>query len=317
MLSNVDKLKEIEKEKENIRQVKKNQQFKIIRQQVQVKKQKRVREKEDYIREGFEIKEQAQEELYKQMIREQEQIEKKKLLVKEIKIKNDENLEFKQRELEKEIEEQKKREKYFKQKEQKKREWSKQLEIKVQKLREIKQELIDKRSKELFELNIMQQELLDQNILKYKEKVDKDLRIREAKRNKLKEQIQLQRQYNIKHKNDVALEEKEYKDKFSKFWRERNKKIADREKGFEEKRAEMKKFYADENKKLSKEKLRKKEREILEEYLQAAQIQNKRTLDDRKFKSYAEQCLEEWKDNGKNVTPMLIELQKYKDSLMT
>jgi len=35
-------------------------------------------------------------------------------------------------------------------------------------------------------------------------------------------------------------------------------------------------------------------------------------VDEDVFKSYAEKCLKEWQDNGKNITPMLIELRNQK-----
>lgn len=31
---------------------------------------------------------------------------------------------------------------------------------------------------------------------------------------------------------------------------------------------------------------------------------------DKHFYSYAERCLKEWKDEGKNVTPLILELKK-------
>jgi len=34
--------------------------------------------------------------------------------------------------------------------------------------------------------------------------------------------------------------------------------------------------------------------------------------EEKTFQSYAQKCLVEWDDNGKNVKPLLLELQKYK-----
>ena len=37
---------------------------------------------------------------------------------------------------------------------------------------------------------------------------------------------------------------------------------------------------------------------------------------DKQFYSYAEQCIKEWKDQGKNVTPLIMELKSYKKRLV-
>ena len=33
---------------------------------------------------------------------------------------------------------------------------------------------------------------------------------------------------------------------------------------------------------------------------------------EKEFYSYAEKCIKEWQDSGKNVTPLILELKNYK-----
>lgn len=37
---------------------------------------------------------------------------------------------------------------------------------------------------------------------------------------------------------------------------------------------------------------------------------------EKEFYSYAEKCIREWQDSGKNVTPLILELKNYKKRIV-
>lgn len=57
-----------------------------------------------------------------------------------------------------------------------------------------------------------------------------------------------------------------------------------------------------------------KEREenLLREMEEAEQMKKALDRDEKMFNSYAERVLKEWGDAGKNVTPIILEISKYK-----
>jgi len=68
----------------------------------------------------------------------------------------------------------------------------------------------------------------------------------------------------------------------------------------------------------SRQHLKKKklEAEILKELEDAQKVRLALDDEEKVFNSYAEKCLSEWSDNGKNIKPMLLELQKYKKKIV-
>ncbi len=50
---------------------------------------------------------------------------------------------------------------------------------------------------------------------------------------------------------------------------------------------------------------------IYTDYVEAEQAKNKRHSDQMKFIKYAKECLAQWRKDGKDVKPILIELKKY------
>ena len=62
-----------------------------------------------------------------------------------------------------------------------------------------------------------------------------------------------------------------------------------------------------------KDKKTKAEEDFLEERRQAALAQALTDQEEKNYYSYAERCIKEWADAGKNVQPLLIELKTYKN----
>ncbi len=78
--------------------------------------------------------------------------------------------------------------------------------------------------------------------------------------------------------------------------------------------------YKDRNKALQEcldkqidEKKKRSEEGFLAERREAATAQALADQEDKTYFSYAERCIKEWKDAGKNIKPLLIELKTYKN----
>ena len=51
---------------------------------------------------------------------------------------------------------------------------------------------------------------------------------------------------------------------------------------------------------------------MLREMEEAEQMKGALEKDEKMFNSYAERVLKEWGDSGKNVTPIILEMSKYR-----
>ena len=63
------------------------------------------------------------------------------------------------------------------------------------------------------------------------------------------------------------------------------------------------------------DKKKKSEEEFLEERRTAMVAQALADNEEKTYYSYAERCIKEWGDSGKNVKPLLIELKTYKNKI--
>jgi len=131
----------------------------------------------------------------------------------------------------------------------------------------------------------------------------------EAKRAMLKDQIEKSRKHQVeKRKNEKASYVQEEKD-FTEFWKARNEELAVSENiekdEFRNKQVELKAYQR------SQAEFRKKaaEDEFMREMKEATT--SKALLDhkEKEFYSYAEKCIKEWQDQGKNVKPLILELK--------
>jgi hypothetical protein len=59
------------------------------------------------------------------------------------------------------------------------------------------------------------------------------------------------------------------------------------------------------------EKKKKAEQEFMDEHRQAAMCQALADQEKKSYYSYAEKCIKDWNDAGKNIKPLLIELKTY------
>ncbi len=148
------------------------------------------------------------------------------------------------------------------------------------------------------------------------EKAKRILEEQEAKRHQLKQQIAHSRSHQVQKRRDEKtaqlLEEKD----FTEFWKARNDELAIADNMEKEeiksREAALKKYQ------LSQAELRKQLAE--EDYIKDMQLatSSNALIDhkEREFYSYAERCIKEWQDQGKNVKPLILELKNYKKKVL-
>lgn len=99
-------------------------------------------------------------------------------------------------------------------------------------------------------------------------------------------------------------------------WKFQNKKLLENEENENAQRRQIQKQISDFNRKRAEEKKLEIEQRILREYEEAEQLKNGLDLEKKEFYSYTEKCVREWESQGKNVTPLLLEMKKHKDFLI-
>lgn len=113
-----------------------------------------------------------------------------------------------------------------------------------------------------------------------------------------------------------AIKEKETQEEkdFADYWKIRNKELQDMEEQERLEEIERNKELERYRKRQADEKAKLKENEFRREQEAATRAQALLDQQDKHFYSYAERCIKEWKDDGKNVTPLLLELKRQADN---
>lgn len=172
--------------------------------------------------------------------------------------------------------------------------------------------MIQKQAEYLSKLKNKEDEILNKQVSEAEEKARKLFEEGEAKREQLKTAIEKSRKHQVlKRKEEKEVELKEDKD-FSVFWRARNEELTVSEniekEEIRQKQSELKvyqKSQAEVRKKLAED-------EYVREMQEATVTQSLLDHKEKEFYSYAERCIREWQDAGKNVKPLIMELKSYK-----
>ena len=110
----------------------------------------------------------------------------------------------------------------------------------------------------------------------------------------------------------ARLEEKE----FSEFWKVRNEELALAEQQEKEEERQRQIELTQFIKKQSQVKNDKAIKNFQEEHTAAIQAQALLDQQEKNFYSYAEKCIGEWQDQGKNVKPLIMELKNYRKRIV-
>lgn len=106
------------------------------------------------------------------------------------------------------------------------------------------------------------------------------------------------------------MKEKQEDTEFAQFWKVRNQELQEMEERERIEEIERNQELERYRKRQAEQKEKIKVNEFRREQEAATRAQALLDQQDKHFYSYAERCIKEWKDQGKNVTPLLLELKK-------
>ena len=304
-----------ELEKKLLNDQKRNERMKIISEQFQDAKIKRLQDYQEKLVEGQLMKIQAQKNLEEDK-RKKEELERLKLEQRKNYLEANKLLEkMKEEKKQKELEEDKKIEEFAFKKRQmddlrKKVEADKMNEKQAQ-----RQKLIDKQIEYLNSINKKKEdELIEKNLKEKEEKKAREEKEKKDRFEKMQNEIKIQRDELIKkkeeEKNRIKKEDEQYIDD----WKKKMKMIE-----MEERNELLAKKQRDKNlAKYQKLQLEEKKRLAKEHFMQLTQDSYKTKLglemETDEFLQYAEFWIKEYKKQGKNINPLLLELKKHKSN---
>eukprot|EP00347_Sterkiella_histriomuscorum_P007243 403349712 len=189
----------------------------------------------------------------------------------------------------------------------------------AQKFREnqlTRQKLIEKQSAHLAQLRNRDEEILNKQVSEAEEKAARLFEEKERRRLEMQQQIEKSRQHQIQKRlqdrDVVKRDEKE----FSEFWKIRSEELALSEQQEKEeirlRNMELKNY----QKRQIDIRTHKTEEVFKKDLTEATKANALIDQNEKEFYSYAEKCIKEWQDAGKNVTPLILELKNYKKKVI-
>jgi hypothetical protein len=302
----------IEEEKKKVEDEKKKQRMKMLNDQMNEIKIRKIQEYEDNLVEGQILKmqirrdlaqEQKEKELKEKKILEQKQIymeENKKLMEEKEKIKM------------REIEEEKKIEEFAIKKDELNALRKQKEEEKMKKKLADRQKLIDKQIEYLQNLRNNENEILEKQVQMSNEKKEKEEKQKNEKYEKMIKEINLYREEALKNKEEIKRKNKEDDIKYIQDYKNQMQQLLDEEKKEKENKRKKEKELC-EYQKLQYEQ---RKRQGLDDFIKlnedAYNNMKRMEKENDDFITYAEGRIQEYKEQGKNVYPLLLELKKYR-----
>lgn len=259
--------------------------------------------------EGELLKKQVEEDLEKERQKELNRILRNKELQEEQKRANQRLQEIADENRQKEIEEEKKvedfalkkdrRDKLRRDKEEQKRK-QKQME---------RQKLIDRQIEYLHNKVSNEDKILNKQINEAEEKAAKLYEEQEKKKEAMKNAIEKSRQQQISRKRQEKDAEVQEDKDFKEYWKIRNEELQEAEAIEREDERQRNRELADFLKSQKDQKVKEAEEEFRREQRAATKTQALIDQQEKHFYSYAEKAIDEMKKEGKNVTPLVLELK--------
>ena len=188
---------------------------------------------------------------------------------------------------------------------------------KFQEKQKTRQQLIERQIENLKNLKNREDEILNKQVAEAEEKAQRLFEEQERRRFQMQQAIEHSRQLQITRKQQEKDAQKQEEKEFTEFWKIRNEElqIAEQQEREEERlrNQELRNFL----KKQSEIKQKQTEDEFKKELEKQANAQALLDQQEKQFYSYAEQCIKEWQDGGKNVKPLVLELKTYKKRLVS
>lgn len=309
---NMREYDEREEEKKRIEEEKKKVNQKILKQQHDQFKAKYIKKMQEEKIEGEIIKVKVQEGLEKE--RQEEQARREKVLAAqdETRRANDLLQEIRYQEKLKELEKEKEIEQFAKRKDEVMEMRRMREELKFKEKQDARQKIIDAQVARLKAIKDKEDAILNKHIKEAEIKAEENERIKQEKREQLVKEIDKQIALTL-DKRKMEKEKQKVEDKnFQNFWKDKNKELEEMEFADKESYKNRCKNLNEYHQKQAAQKQKKLEDDILKEFEDALKMKAAIEDEDRVFQSYAEKCLVEWDGTGKNVKPLLLELQRYK-----
>ena len=291
---------------------KRNERMKIVHEQLQESKIRRIQDYQEKMVEGHLMKAAAQKAIEEDKRKEQEK-ERRKLQQREEFLKANEELEkLKEERRKKELEEEKKIEEFAFKKKQLEELKEKVANEKSKEKQAQRQKLIDKQIEYLNKLRTKEEEILQKSLKEAEEKKQKEEQAKQDRLNQMKKAIEEQREYVRRKKEEKKIQEKKEEAEFVDDWKRKMKQLEEDERqeylNIKERNkmlAEYQKMQYDEKKKLALKQF---------EQLNEDSYKTKLKLDQEndEFLKYAENCIRDYHKQGKDITPLLLELKRYK-----
>ena len=151
--------------------------------------------------------------------------------------------------------------------------------------------------------------ILNKQVNEAEEKAARLFEEAEQRKIAMKEAIERSRQQQIERRNREKEAEKAEEEEFKEYWKIRNIELQDSE-AMEMEEERLRNLELSEYLKSQHDvKLKQAEKEFRREQKAATKAQALLDQQDKQFYSYAEKAIKDWKGEGKNVTPLILELK--------
>jgi hypothetical protein len=291
---------------------KKQDQMNMINDQFNDFKVKKVKEYQDRVIEGEIIKAKAraaiEEEKHKDNERRNKAVEQKNEFIKS-------NIDLqKQKEINrlKELQEEKKINEFAVKKQQLQEMRKKKEEEKFKEKQAMRQKLIDKQIEYLSNLKNKEDEIITKQIKDTEDKKMKDEAEKKRRIDELKRQIDEDREFQTNRKKDSKVRTKQEEKEFIDFWKDKMKQMEDDERLEKEEISNRNKNLQSFHKYQIDNRKKKGEDEFVREQEDAFKTKLMLNNEQDEFLQYAENCVREYYNTGKDITPLILDLKKYK-----
>jgi hypothetical protein len=259
--------------------------------------------------EGELLKRQVEEDVERERQKELDRIIRGKQLQEDQRLANDKLKEISEQMRQKELEEERKIEEFGKKKERLDQLKKDKEQQKFKDKQAERQRLIDRQIEYLNNKVSTEDRILNKQVNEAEEKAARLFEEQEKRKEAMKLAIERSRHQQIVRKKGEKDSEKREEEEFKEYWKIRNQELQEAEALEKEEERLRSKELADFLKFQEDQKRRIAEDEFRREQKNATKAQALLDQQEKHFYSYAEQAIQEWRGEGKNVTPLILELK--------
>ena len=311
-LVNMEAFDKKEQQKAETNRQKRLHQMKIINEQVQAQKKRHVEDYQEKVIEGILINEAIKEGIEEDKIKENK-IKEQKQQQKELFIKANEDLQKRKEERKrKEKEEERKIEQFAIKKQQMEDLKTKVAKDKFNEKQKQRQKIIDDQIENLRKIKSNEERVLQKQIKEAEEKKEKEEEIKQKRKNELRmqmeESINAKRKEKEEEKLRIKKEEKEFVDTWKKRMEQLNKDEQEERRDVRNRNKEVAMFQIKQMNDKKDKAIKVKEHDV--ELAKTTKVLLKDEHDD--YFEYVNEWIKEYQKQGKDITPLLLEIKRYK-----